>query len=263
MMKRYLIMLLVALMVVPMGRAVNSRDDDDKNLGFQRGIRRLYPNRERDKAIKKLKEQMSRKADSIADPWDTSDEVWGTVDVEPVAVKDNAAVVGHRLNEVQYRLKWLDEPVTVTRDQLMLFMAIDGNEVRSKYVSLERSGNEVYFAFDVVDSVPGPLRLCVNYCASSPLNYDQLTFNIDGFDYMFFPADLQRGRLDNGSYWEHSDDELQAVHKDLVYALSHGQWVIMKLTGDNGVTRVKVLTDGQRDDFANTLALYRLMGGAL
>lgn len=60
-----------------------------------------------------------------------------------------------------------------------------------------------------------------------------------------------------------SDDVLRPAYKDLVYALAHSHWVIFKLTGSSGISHVKMLTDGQRDDFANTLALYRLLGGII
>ena len=73
--KKYIILLLVALLAVPVGMASVARDDDDKDPSIKPGIRRLHPERERAKAVKKLQEQMSRKAESKADPWDTSDEV--------------------------------------------------------------------------------------------------------------------------------------------------------------------------------------------
>ena len=37
----------------------------------------------------------------------------------------------------------------------------------------------------------------------------------------------------------------------------------IKLLSARGISHVKMLTDGQRDDFAHTLDLYRLMGGKL
>lgn len=290
MMKRYIIMVLVALMVAPMGLASGVGDDDDKDPSIKPGIRRLHPELERAKAIKKLREQMSRKAETKDDPWDTTDEVWGTVDVEPVAVADSGAVVGHRLNRTsktaveqaavddlisadysikEYgmgirRMTWHDEPVTRTIDDLIPFITIDDNgECLSKYVKRDKTSNEVYFAFSFQDSVAGPLRLCVQYCADDPLHYDQLTFSVDGFDYVFYPAEPQYGEADGGLYWEMSDDVLRPAYKDLVYALAHSHWVILKLTGSRGISHVKMLTDGQRDDFANTLTLYRLLGGEL
>ena len=264
-MRNWIIILLAVLLAAPMGMAQSIHDDDAKDPSISPGIRRLHPERERAKAIKKLQEQMSRKPDSIADPWDTSDELWGTVDLPPVAAKDSAAVEGHRLNDNNLngrRLSWRDEPVTVSVDQLMPFMTIDDGEYRSKYVNAGNVGNEAYFAFALdEDSLPGPLRLCLRYSADSPCNYDQVTFTVDGNDYMFYPVEPRHGRTDDGIYWTASDDELPAAYMDLVYALAHGQWVMLKLQGASGVSRVRVMNDGQLDDFANTLSLYRLMGG--
>ena len=168
--------MLAVLLAVPVGMAQTMRDDDDKDPSIRPGIRRLHPVRERVKAIKKLQEQMSHKADTIADPWDTSDDVWGTVDLPPV-VKDGDAVEGHRLSSSMgdqqdgRRLMWRDEPVTVSLDQLMPFMVLDNGEYRSKYVSGDSVGNEVFFAFDLEeDSLPGPLRLCVRYSGDSPMD---------------------------------------------------------------------------------------------
>lgn len=286
MMKKYIIMM-VALLTIPMGMAGITPDDDDKDPSIQQGIRRLHPERERAKAIKKLQEQRARKADPNADPWDTSDEVWGTVDVVPTAVADSGAVAGHRVTATsktaseqalvddlintdysirEYgvglrRMTWHDEPVTRTIDELLPVVTIDdAGDCLSKYVTRSLTSNEVYFAFAFQDSVAGPLRLCVHYCADDPLNYDQLTFNIDGYDYMFYPDNPRRG-VAGDLYWEQSDDVLRPGYKDLVYALAHSHWVVLKLVGESGINHVKMLTSGQRDDFANTLALYRLLGG--
>lgn len=257
------------MLAAPLGMAGDGRDDDNKT-GMQREIRRLHPERERAKAIKKLQEQMSRRAEEKADPWDTSDEVWGTVDVPRTAVHDSAAVEGHRLtslpavNNDAQRLMWRDEPVTVSVDDLMPYFSItDDGECRSKYVLSDSATSEVYFAFDLNDSVTGPLRLCMRYCADAPVEFDQLTFTIDGFDYIFYPVDPQCKPLVGGQYLSFCDDVIHAGYKDLVYALAHGHWMMFKLQGMGGVSRVKVLTDGQREDFSQTLALYLLLGGEL
>lgn len=286
MMRRFFILLFIALLAIPVMNAM--RDDDDKTPSMQRGIRRLHPERERAKAMKKLQEQMSRKADPNADPWDTSDEVWGTVDLPPAAMRDSNAVEGHRLHtsktpaeqaaldsllggdysltEYGYRrMKWRDLPVTATINQLMPSFTIDETgDCYSRYVSRDRMSNEVYFTFAMnEDSVPGPLRLCVQYCADDPLDFDQLIFTIDGYNYPFYPADHEHGTLDGGLYWEASDDVLRPVHKDLVYALAHSNWVALKLMSTRGIHHVKMLTDGQRADFAHALDLYRLLGGKI
>ena len=268
--KRYLLLLLIALLAVPVASAAGLPDDDDKDPSIRPGIRRLHPQRERAKAIKKLQEQLSKKADPNADPWDTGDDAWGTVDLPPTVARDSAAVTGRRLSSLSDdapgggRMIWREEPVTVSRDQLMQFMTIDGGECRSRYVSPDSIGNEVYFAFVLdEDSVPGPLRLCLRYSADSPCEFDQVTFTVDGHDYIFFPSEPRHGKTADNIFWAASDDELHTAYRDLVYALSHGQWAMVKLQGTSGVGRVKILNEGQLDDFANTLALYRLMGGTM
>lgn len=291
--KRLILLLLVVLLAAPAGMASTARDDDDKDPSIKPGIRRLHPERERAKAMKKLQEQMSRKAEPKDDPWDTSDEAWGTVDLPPTVVKDSDAVEGRRLTPtyrhttkspeeqaaldsllaVDYSIKeygyrrmtWQDLPVTATIDQLMPAFTVDeSGDCYSRYVSREMGSNEVYFTFSIdEDSLPGPLRLRVQYCADDPLDFDQLVFTIDGFDYLFYPSEPQRGELDGGLYWELSDDELQPAYKDLVYALAHSNWVALKLMSTRGINHVKMLTDGQRADFANTLDFYRLLGGSL
>lgn len=289
---RYILLLLVILLAAPVGMASATRDDDDKDPSIQRGIRRLHPERERAKAMKKLQEQMARKAEPKDDPWDTSDDLWGTVDLPPVALKDSAAVEGRRLKPRQLstsktpeeqaaldsllaidysltefgyrRMKWRDLPVTRTIDQLMPgFVLNEDGDYVSKYVSFAPTSNEVYFAFAMAegDSLPGPLRLCVRYCADDPLDFDQLIFSIDGYDYLFYPSDHHHSTLPDGLYCETSDDVLTASYKDLVYALAHSNWVALKLVSTRGIHHVKMLTDGQRSDFAATLDLYRLLGG--
>ena len=287
---RFILLLLALLLAAPVGMASTVRDDDDKDPSIQRGIRRLHPERERAKAMKKLQEQLSRKTEPKDDPWDTSDDLWGTVDLPPVSLMDSNAVEGHRLNQhttktaeeqaaldsllaIDYNIKeygyrrmtWRDLPVTATIDQLMPGFTVDETgDCYSKYISREKGSNEVYFTFAIrEDSLPGPLRLRVQYCADDPLDFDQLIFTIDGYDYLFYPSNIQRGTMDQGLYWELSDDELQPAYKDLVYALAHSNWIALKLVSTRGINHVKMLTDGQRADFTSTLDFYRLLGGNL
>ena len=288
---KYIVLLLIALIAIPQAMAQSVGDDDDKDPSIRPGIRRLHPERERAKAMKKLQEQMSRKAEPKDDPWDMTDEVWGTVDVPRVAVRDSNAVEGHRISPRQggyykldgqddsdlmpeqdnspagygyRRMTWQDRPVTTTIDQLMTgFTVTEDGDYMSKYVARDGYSDEVYFTFNVAegDTIPGPLRLCVRYCANDPLDFDLLMFTVDGFDYLFYPSEYQQGRLDDGRCWASSDDELEAPYKDLVYALAHGHMVAIKLLSERGTQQVKMLTDGQRADFAAALDLYRLMGG--
>lgn len=266
-MKKYIISLFFALLAIStVGARPVVDDDDTKAAPQQREIRRLHPSRERARAIKRLQEQMSRKADPNADPWDTDDDMWGLVDRPRYAAGDSTAVEGRLItmddDATPRRLLWRDEPVTATIDQLEPYVTIDANgECRSKYVSPGTSSNEVYFAFTLNDSIAGPLRLCVQYCSSLPLHYDLVVFTIDGYDYQFYPSETHLTRLEDGQWVERSDDVLREGYKDLVYALAHGSWVVMKLGGADGRNPVKMLTDGQREDFAKTFSLYRLLGG--
>ena len=261
--------MLVLLLAAPQGIAGAMPQNNDTSSVWKPHVRRLHPERERARAMKKLQEQMSRRAEEKDDPWDTSDEVWGTVDL-PAAVRDSSAVKGRRLSgmsdvdEVGYRMMWRDEPVTATVEQLMPYFTVtDSGELHSKYVSTDSASSEVYFAFVMNDSLPGPLRLCVLYPAEMPMECDQLTFTIDGYDYMFYPANPQCKPLGGGQYLSFCDEVLHEGYKDLVYALAHGHWMMLKLQGMGGVSRVKVLTDGQREDFSQTLSLYLLLGGEL
>lgn len=291
-MKRYILLLLVVMLAVPVVTAASMPDDEEQyDPSIRKGIRRLHPERERQKAIKRLQQELSHRLQPKDDPWDTSDQVWGTVDLPPVDVKDSAAVEGHRVNTlrtsktpqeqaaldsllaVDYsltdygyrRLRWQDIPVRRTIDQLMPdFTVTEAGDYLSKYVSRELTSNEVYFTFAMHegDSIPGPLRLCVQYCADDPLDFDQLVFVIDGYNYPFYPGEHQHGSLEGGLYWEWSDDILSVPYKDLVYALAHGNWVALKLMSIHGIHHVKMLTDGQRADFAAALDLYLLLGGS-
>lgn len=265
-MKRFFLILLMALFALPSVMAAGDGDDKDKDkVPAWQQVRRLHPERERVKAMKKLQEQMSRRAEEKTDPWDTSDDPWGTVDV-PRSLRDSTAVEGHRLTSQpvanDQRLVWRDEPVTVTIEQLMPAMTVTDGEWRSRYVTGDSVGNEVYFSFLMdEDRLTGPLRLSVRYCGDAPVEYDQVVFTIDGHDYTFYPTEPRHGKRQDGLWWAASDDELQPAYRDLVYALAHGSWIMMKLQGMGGVSRIKVLTDGQRSDFADTLALFRLLGG--
>ena len=56
---------------------------------------------------------------------------------------------------------------------------------------------------------------------------------------------------------------VQRGDKDLLYALSHANWVRMSLVGADGTKHVKMLTEKQIQDFYSILQLYRLMGGTI
>ena len=99
------------------------------------------------------------------------------------------------------------------------------------------------------------------FYADDPLNYNDITFTIDGFNYSFHPGKPARGKQGARMYWEQSEDALTAQDKDLVYALSHCHWARISLKGADGMNHVKMLTDKQLEAFAHTFELYRAMGG--
>lgn len=131
-----------------------------------------------------------------------------------------------------------------------------------KGVSTSNESNEVYFAFQANgDRAMSPLYLCINYFADDPLNYNDMVFLIDGFEYYFRAESPSRGKLGARMYWEQSCDELSTIDKDLVYALSHCHWARISLKGADGIDHVKLLNKKQLEDFTHSLELYRSMGG--
>ena len=187
---------------------------------------------------------------------------------------DIAALLSVDYSLVQYlpeepkRMVWLDDTVTETVDALLPQVATrnDGSGVRymPQGVTTDNSDNAVYFYF-VTDAsgVPGPLRLRVQYYADDPLNFEDVEFLVDGFDYHIMPANMHSGSL-GSMYWQNCDERLRQQDKDLTYAVSHSaRWITMKLHGADGMIHLKDLSDRQRKDFANILSLYRLMGGTI
>jgi|GEM_PF-695706 len=306
--KRYFIIAMMALSVASAAFAAPAGDEEDYDVSIRKGIRRLHPERERAKAIKKLQQQRAQKAVPKVDPWDTSDEAWGTVEVvpeptsqesiadEPVATSPSGekrkvtTAQGRRLNATtksasdqeqldallgtdyslqQYevpgtrRMTWRDEPVKATRESLQPYFELTGSSCLPRGLKLDNGTNAVFFYFNVVNGEAQDLRLRVQYCADDPINFEELVFSVDGFDYTFFPQQMQRGNDGDGYYWQTSDDELRRADRDLVYALSHSHWAMLKLKGADGVSHVKMLSDVQRDDFARTFQFFRLLGGSL
>ncbi|MBR1551689.1 MAG: hypothetical protein IJ632_05145 [Muribaculaceae bacterium] len=250
------------------GAAAMQPDEEDYDESIRKPIRRLHPEREREKAIKKWEEEQARKAAAqqqggvttrSADPWGASD----------AAVPDGKETLYELLNKdyslKQYvadgpkRLEWVDEPATGSMSGLLPHIDKNDGRYTPRGTSMKQSENAIYFYF--VDN--GPLRLRVQYFADDPLNFSEMVFTIDGFEYPYRPARTQRGRQGARFYWETSDEELGASDRDLVYALTHCHWARVKLLGANGIDHVKMFTTGQLEDFARLWQLYRLKGGTL
>lgn len=163
-------------------------------------------------------------------------------------------------------ITWKDDPVS--QDITGLMQSVDGKSkggamlYAPKGVSMSQDANEVFFCFESSNGrASSRLHLRVYYFADDPLNYSDIVFTIDGFDYKFHPSRPSRGKMGARMFWEQSEDALTAQHKDLVYALSHGHWVRMSLKGADGMNHVKMLTKAQLEAFTKTFELYRAMGG--
>ena len=108
-----------------------------------------------------------------------------------------------------------------------------------------------------------PLHLRVQYYADDPLQFNEILFTIDGFDYSYRALSPQRGKGAGRMIWEFSDQEVASSDRDLLYALSHANWVRMSLVGSDGTKHVKLLTETQIRDFYLVLQLFRLLGGRI
>ena len=249
--------------------AMPQPDEEDYDESIRKPIRRLHPERERAKAIKQWEEEQARKAAAqqqqggaaahSADPWAESG----------VDVPDGKEALYELLNKdyslKQYvpdgpkRLQWVDEPVSASMSDLLPHFDKNGGRYTPRGTTMKQSENAIYFYF--VDN--GPLRLRVQYFADDPLNFSEMVFTIDGFEYHYRPSGTQRGRQGTRFYWETSDEALGTADRDLVYALTHCHWARVKLLGANGIDHVKMFTTGQLEDFARLWQLYRLKGGTL
>jgi|GEM_PF-1239086 len=172
------------------------------------------------------------------------------------------------LPEEPKRLVWVDDTVKESIDDLLPLMTVTSTSTGKKYmprgVTTAHSDNDTYFYFVTEpDGTPGPLHMALQYYADDPLNFYDIAFLIEGFDYGIRPATTQKGREGKQMYWENCDVPLTDTSKDVVYALAHGQWCKQTLKGQGGMNHVKMLDDTQRKNFYNVLQLYRLMGGRL
>ncbi|MBO4870619.1 MAG: hypothetical protein J5565_01385 [Muribaculaceae bacterium] len=168
------------------------------------------------------------------------------------------------LPEEPQRIVWLDDTIHETQEELMSGLKFKDGQYMPIGVTTSNSDNAIYFCFkEQADGTPEPLRLRIQYYADDPLQYYEAVFNINGFEYRFKPEKINRGKEKPKFYWENSDDAVKAVDKDLVYALSHGQWGEMILLASNGIHHRKALTEAQIKDFYNVLHLYLLKGGKI
>lgn len=275
-------------MVVGCSLPAMAQSENDYDESIRMPVRRLHPEREREKARKKLQQELDSKNKSQQDVED-----WEDVSQNSGKKKDTRRVVGSSpapkstadksalnalLNKdyslVQYvpaapvRMVWRDEAVTESENELLMQLnkeRVQAGVVRylPKGVTMSKTEN-AFFAYFITDGARvEPLRLRVQYYADDPLQFNDILFTIDGFEYRYRAVSPQRGKGTGRMIWELSDQEVSASEKDLLYALSHAHWVKMYLVGSDGTKHVKLLTETQIRDFYLVLQLYRLLGGRI
>ena len=280
-------MALLACSSLPLA-AQDSEDDYDESIRMP--IRRLHPEREREKARKKLQAELDAKnksQQSAVDDWEDNSQS------AEAKKKDKRRVVGKStmpqssadkslLNEllnknydlVEYvpaapqRLVWRDDPIVETENELLMRLSKSSPQTGTvrympRGVSMSRTDNSFFAYFTTDGSRVDRLRLRVQYYADDPLRFNDIQFTIDGFDYSYRATTPRRGKGTGRMIWEESDQAVASSDKDLLYALSHAHWVRMSLVGADGTKHVKMLTETQIQDFYSILQLYRLLGGRL
>ncbi len=279
-------MALLAASTMPLA-AQNSEEDYDESIRLP--IRRLHPEREREKARKKLQQELdARNRPQFDDPDDTEPEsrpskpdkrrvVGRAAAPSPSMSAADKSQLDQLLSKdyslVQYvtpapeRLRWIDEAVPESEAELLRQVNRTSSSGTTRYmprdVTMSNTENAFYAYFTSDGSRLGPLRLRVQYYADDPLEFNDILFQIDGFDYSYRATSPRRGKGKGCMIWEESDQTAVSTDKDLLYALSHGHWVRMSLVGSDGTKHVKMLTEKQIRDFYSILQLYRLMGGTI
>lgn len=271
-------------------------DEKDYDESVRLPVRRLHPERDFDKAMKKMhqeheakqqekerkeaekeRKQVEKAAKKAAKgghdnrvipprPQQAQASAADKSLMKELLSKDYSIKKYEPLYEEPKPITWKDDPVNGDIHSLMA--GVTGTRrggatlYTPKGVSMANDANDVFFCFESDGTrATSRLHLRVQYYADDPLNYDDILFTIDGFNYSFRPSKPSRGKLGARMYWEQSEDALVTQHKDLVYALSHCHWARMSLKGADGMNHVKMLSKAQLDAFASTLELFRAMGG--
>lgn len=159
-----------------------------------------------------------------------------------------------------------DEKISTPIDSLMpLFRTSTNSNGETQYImkgiNTSFKENDVYFYFKTKNGVPEPLRLVVHYFADDPVEFYDLKFEIDYFDYDFTPSNINRTK--DGIYFsEQFDDEMGSESRDLAAALAHCRAANVLLHSKK-VSHRLYMTEKQLMNFRETYKLYRLMGGKL
>ena len=94
------------------------------------------------------------------------------------------------------RMEWKEDTITESQDNLVPFFKstkVLGNKaiIPVKAV-ISNTENDVFLYFtEDEQGQPTALRLRVQYYADDPLNYTDMVFTVDGFDYKFHPVNIK------------------------------------------------------------------------
>ncbi len=279
----HLLLLFTFVTSLPAAAQYHPESENEYDPSIRRPIRRLHPEREREKAMKELLKQQEQGQQGHDDAWSEPDKSKND-QRRPAATRSPQAQTStsdkaflQELLSKDYSLVqivpdaakpyvWIDEPVETTENELLASVSRTAQGAALRYMprgaSMENTKNGFYLYFDERTS-PLPLRLRVQYYADDPLNFNRIDFLIDGFEYSYQPSQKQSGRVYGKMIWENCDEPLTASDKDLIYALTHCQWARMSLVGHDGINHVKMLSDEQLKGLRTVLQLYLLRGGTL
>ena len=286
-MKRILHSLLLLFTIatcLPLSAQDHPTSEKEYDESIRRPIRRLHPEREREKAMKEYQKQQQQAAQA-ADPWSEEQPAKSTKPDKRRVVRRTAqkqtstsdkAMLEELLNK-DYSLVqivpdaakpyvWKDEPIEATEGDLLTHVDRSAQGAAIRYMphgtSMDNTKNAFYLYFDERNT-PGQLHLRVQYYADDALNFHRIDFLIDGFEYTYKPTNKRNGRVHGRMIWENCDEPVGHDDKDLLYALTHCQWVRMSLVGDEGINHVKLLSEDQLQGLRSVLQLYLLRGGTL
>ena len=200
-----------------------AQSEDDYDESIRMPIRRLHPEREREKARQKLQQELDAKNKKQQ----ADDDAWSDDNQSPGKKRDNRRVVGKSqlpqssadrslidelLNKdyslVEYlppepkRPVWQDDPIVESESELLSQVSKSSPQTgTTRYmprdVTMASTENAFYAYFTTSGSRVDPLRLRVQYYADDPLQFNDILFEINGFDYRrqgHRPHDLGRER---------------------------------------------------------------------
>ena len=165
--------------------------------------------------------------------------------------------------------KWDPNEVITTPQETLLALFKTGKsttggdtEYLLKEINSSYKANDIYFYFNTTNGVPEPLRFVLHFYADDPINFNKLSFNIDGFKYDYEPTGIKRSK-DGKFYTEGFDNAMDEKSRDIAAGLAHCKYANVLLVSEKGVNHRLFLNETQLKHFKDTYELYRKMGGKL